>query len=66
MRNNKTISNYPEVFRKPKSVKKGLITYLLKSETLHIGDIKLSITRTERNGAELLVDAPKDIKITKV
>ena len=62
MLNNKNLPNAGEVASKPKSVG-HLVKFLMKDETLKIGEVTIKYKRSTANGHEFLVMAPKDLKI---
>lgn len=65
MRNHKNTNNNPEVFKKPRALNTKFVTYAMLSEVVQVGEVKIKITRTEPNGAEICIEAPKEIKINK-
>ena len=71
MRSNKNIPSNPEIFKKrsaPKSIDKNIgvmVTYLTADAKLVVGEAEISISRLGEFGVELVVKAPKTIKITK-
>lgn len=69
MRTNKNNTNYPEVHIKQKRLFKegtGLVTFVHKGSGLQIGDAKVYVKRSTETGTELVIQAPPEIKISKI
>ena len=69
MRTNKNNPNFPEVHIKPKRLFKegsGLVTFVHKGTGIQIGEAKVYIKRSTENGTELVIQAPLEIKISKI